>query len=54
MKRSGGHTAEMLRLLVQLDFARYSPRVYLVSSGDTLSVDKALELEAYKGVGHVS
>lgn len=45
---SGGHTGEMLRLLVALDFARYSARVYVVSSGDSLSLSKVHELEEYK------
>jgi hypothetical protein len=37
-----------MRLLAQLDFDRYSPRIYLVASGDHLSLGKAQELEAYK------
>ncbi|KAI8993107.1 oligosaccharide biosynthesis protein Alg14-like protein [Trametes punicea] len=45
---SGGHTSEALRLLSGLDFSRYSPRTYLVSEGDTLSMRKALELESTK------
>jgi beta-1,4-N-acetylglucosaminyltransferase len=47
---SGGHTAEILRLLESLDFRnRYSWRVYVASSGDTLSEGKAREFEARKG-----
>lgn len=47
---SGGHTAEMLRLLEPLDFRnKYSRRVYVVSSGDTLGEGKAREFEARKG-----
>lgn len=46
---SGGHTAEMVRLLATLDFARYTPRVYLVSSGDAFSAGQAARLEAARG-----
>lgn len=35
----------MLRLLCGLDFERFSERVYLVSSGDALSLAKVAELE---------
>ncbi|KAI9060280.1 glycosyltransferase family 1 protein [Trametes sanguinea] len=45
---SGGHTSEALSLLSALDFSRYSPRTYFISEGDTLSMRKALELEAAK------
>lgn len=38
----------MVRLLSTLDFARYSPRVYLVSSGDAFSAGQAARLEAAK------
>ena len=47
---SGGHTAEMLRLLEPLDFIkRYKQRTYVVSSGDTLSEGKVRSFEAKKG-----
>lgn len=42
---SGGHTAEMMRILDGVDFERYSTRIYLISSGDLLSETKALSLE---------
>ncbi|KAI0093060.1 oligosaccharide biosynthesis protein Alg14-like protein [Irpex rosettiformis] len=45
---SGGHTTEALTLLSSLDFARYSPRTYIVSCGDTLSAKKAVALESLK------
>ncbi|KAI0675214.1 oligosaccharide biosynthesis protein Alg14-like protein, partial [Trametes maxima] len=45
---SGGHTSEALSLLSALDFARYSPRTYIISEGDALSMRKALELESLK------
>ncbi|EIM83096.1 glycosyltransferase family 1 protein [Stereum hirsutum FP-91666 SS1] len=45
---SGGHTTESLTLLGSLDFSRYTPRTYIVSQGDLLSVQKAIALEASK------
>lgn len=45
---SGGHTAEMLRLLESLDFAKYTCRVYIVSHGDALSESKARTFETWK------
>lgn len=42
---SGGHTAEMLALLRNLDYKRYSHRSYIVSSGDAFSAQKAQEFE---------
>ena len=45
---SGGHTAEMLRLIEHLDFNKYQRRIYVVSSGDTLSEGKARAFEARK------
>jgi beta-1,4-N-acetylglucosaminyltransferase len=49
---SGGHTAEMLRLIEPLDFDKYSSRIYVVSSGDTLSEGKARNFELRKqGIG---
>jgi len=48
---SGGHTAEMIRLLGSLDFEKYSQRTYVVSSGDTLSEGKARDLEKRKQNG---
>ncbi|KAA1133671.1 UDP-N-acetylglucosamine transferase subunit [Puccinia graminis f. sp. tritici] len=48
---SGGHTGEMIRLLSGLPFDRYTPRTYIISSGDSLSRFKALELERLKQAG---
>ena len=45
---SGGHTAEMLRMIEHLDFKKYNRRVYIVSSGDTLSEGKARTFEQRK------
>ena len=45
---TGGHTSEALGLLSALDFARYFPRTYILSEGDTLSMQKALDLESAK------
>lgn len=42
---SGGHTAEMLRLLRTLDFDRYSPRTYVVAETDAMSASKAQAFE---------
>lgn len=42
---SGGHTAEMMSLLRDLDPTRYTYRTYVVSSGDAFSALKAEELE---------
>ncbi|KAJ8496505.1 hypothetical protein ONZ51_g1099 [Trametes cubensis] len=45
---SGGHTSEILSLLSAIDFARYSRRIYYISQGDTLSMQKAVDLECAK------
>jgi len=42
---SGGHTAEMLSLLRDLDCRKYTHRSYVVSSGDAFSIGKAQEFE---------
>ncbi|SCV70732.1 BQ2448_3494 [Microbotryum intermedium] len=42
---SGGHTAEMMRLLSGVDWERYTTRTYLIGMGDKMSEDKALALE---------
>lgn len=44
----GGHTSEALTMVSALDFRRYSPRIYIVSEGDTLSAKKAMALEDLK------
>ncbi|KAG2145983.1 glycosyltransferase family 1 protein [Suillus bovinus] len=49
---SGGHTSEALKLASALDFGRYSPRTYIVSEGDALSVQKAFALEHIKAADH--
>ena len=48
LMRIGGHTSEALSLLSALDFNRYVPRIYIISEGDTLSMQKAVVLEATK------
>ncbi|GAA6014787.1 hypothetical protein JCM10207_002179 [Rhodosporidiobolus poonsookiae] len=49
---SGGHTAEMMRLVAHLDFRRrFTKRVWIISSGDTLSEAKALAMEKHIGAG---
>ncbi|KAL9939240.1 hypothetical protein V8E36_002053 [Tilletia maclaganii] len=43
---SGGHTAEMLKLVSALDPVRYSSRTYFISHGDQFSAKRAVTLEA--------
>jgi beta-1,4-N-acetylglucosaminyltransferase len=43
---SGGHTAEMLSLLQDLDTRSYTHRTYVISSGDSFSALKAQEFES--------
>lgn len=43
---SGGHTAEMLRIVKHLDCKNYSPRVYIHAQTDKLSVEKVKALES--------
>lgn len=45
---TGGHTSEALTMVSALDFSRYQPRTYIVSEGDTLSAQKAHDLERSK------
>ncbi|KAN0059658.1 UDP-N-acetylglucosamine transferase subunit [Thecaphora frezii] len=42
---SGGHTTEIIQLLAALPTSRYSERLYLYSSGDRFSLEKAQDLE---------
>ncbi len=42
---SGGHTAEMMSLLRDIDTTRYTHRTYIVSSEDNFSSSKAKEIE---------
>lgn len=42
---SGGHTAEMMSLLRNMNPTRYIHRTYIVSSGDNLSQDRAFDIE---------
>ncbi|XP_070157751.1 UDP-N-acetylglucosamine transferase subunit ALG14-like isoform X1 [Polyergus mexicanus] len=42
---SGGHTAEMLRIVRHLSFENYSPRVYIRAQTDKLSAEKVRDLE---------
>ena len=49
-ERAGGHTTEALALVSALDFARYTPRTYIISDGDTLSAEKTREMEERKCV----
>ena len=51
---SGGHTAEMMSLLRDLDPTRYIHRTYIISSGDSFSEKKALEIETIIQAKHKS
>ncbi|XP_048261074.1 UDP-N-acetylglucosamine transferase subunit ALG14 homolog isoform X2 [Bombus terrestris] len=42
---SGGHTAEMIRILNYLSFKNYSPRVYVYADTDSMSIEKVKYLE---------
>lgn len=42
---SGGHTAEMMSLIRDIDPRRYVHRTYIVSSGDSFSAGKASDIE---------
>lgn len=42
---SGGHTAEMLKLVESLDKARYTPRMYVSAISDAMSGRKAADYE---------
>lgn len=42
---SGGHTAEMLEILHALPRDTYTPRIYLATSGDRLSLQKARDAD---------
>lgn len=48
---SGGHTAEMLRVLKHMDLAKYRPRCYVVSGTDDMSADRALRFEKERQEG---
>ncbi|KAI9793506.1 MAG: UDP-N-acetylglucosamine transferase subunit [Peltula sp. TS41687] len=43
---SGGHTAEMLAILKNLDTSAYTHRTYVISEGDDFSARKARDFEA--------
>lgn len=42
---SGGHTAEMIRILKYLNFKNYSPRIYVHADTDLISIEKVKYLE---------
>lgn len=46
---SGGHTAEMLKLLSGVNLSNYSPRTYVVASTDRMSAGKVRLLEESMG-----
>ncbi|KAJ8936272.1 hypothetical protein NQ314_012434, partial [Rhamnusium bicolor] len=45
---SGGHTTEMLKLVEDLDFTKYSPRFYIMAYSDVTSASRVEELERLK------
>ncbi|KAL1404104.1 hypothetical protein pipiens_019063 [Culex pipiens pipiens] len=45
---SGGHTAEMLQIVERLDFARYTPRQYVIAAADKTSVVKVIDVEVHR------
>lgn len=51
---SGGHTAEILRLVGGMSLHNYSPRVYVVAEGDKLSADKVEKFESMTSTGFES
>lgn len=42
---SGGHTSEMLKLMMSMDLEFYSPRCYIVAESDRHSTEKAQQFE---------
>jgi hypothetical protein len=40
-------------MLSALDFSRYTPRIYIISEGDSLSAEKATALEEQKTMNKV-
>lgn len=42
---TGGHTAEMINLLLALDKLRFTPRYYIAAATDNMSLQKARSLE---------
>lgn len=48
---SGGHTAEMLRIISAVGWKRYTKRIYIIAQGDTISVAKAIAHEKEIGEG---
>lgn len=45
---SGGHTTEMLRIIAQLNWHNYSPRIYVYAHTDKISIAKVRQLERHK------
>lgn len=45
---SGGHTTEMLSIIKNLDFKRYSPRFYVIAKSDEISLRKVKHIEQVK------
>lgn len=48
---AGGHTSEMLKLMMSMDLEFYYPRCYIVAASDRHSTEKAKEFEMTR-TGH--
>ena len=46
---SGGHTAEMLRLLSGMTLSNYHPRIYVLAENDKMSLEKITKFELEAG-----
>lgn len=42
---SGGHTSEMMRIMEGINLKHYTPRLYVVASGDKMSLEKVRAFE---------
>ena len=51
---SGGHTAEMLRLLGGMNLDNYAPRVYVVAESDKISLEKVQTFESQLAASNAS
>lgn len=47
-KIAGGHTGEMVRLLANMDYKVFSPRLYIIANTDDMSKNKVQNLESTK------
>ncbi|XP_046834175.1 UDP-N-acetylglucosamine transferase subunit ALG14 homolog [Vespa crabro] len=45
---SGGHTAEMLRIVKHMNYENYTPRIYVCAFTDKISIEKVKDIEGKK------